>query len=303
MDNKKNKTIEESYTFIIHMLIISVLFTISSSIVYNFTKMLLSKYTITALTLITIFVIYLLSLVYSKKILSNHKFWNLLGFPIIIALILVYFNKGFSSFLSKEYGLFVILIFVWFFVYIWHFYKNPIDKINYKLIYIIIISLSIFIIGAYFILGSSLSENTHLGLLVNSCGSDKIFGAELECSGPREYLFVDSQVNCNLVGLEYDSFAGNLTIYFFNGSTIDIQGDDKYSFIIPKDVSRIGFTTYATTNNTTKCFSSISDFSFTTYEQVKKQIRDMWLYMVSLMGFILLTIPMIIKEWGKIING
>ena len=183
-----------------------------------------------------------------------------------------------------------------------HNLKNLTIKI--KPLIIILITLSLFLVGTILIVDFTDEEKHNLGLRLNDCTTLQKFNkAEISCNNLLGKVIVDSKVNCNLKKINLKNVSGFFRFTFLNGSNSTQKFENKIYFLTPPNVGRVYVEINGFYNGNKICLSSANSQTFATYEQYKQNKKDLATYLTALIGFILLSIPIIYQKWKEVLFG
>ena len=312
-DSKKKKSlflnlkgIRENTRFIALVIVMIVLLYSFFLILFEVGDSFLDAQTQFALLLILITVVLYVVFPLAFK-LGNKKvlFFQVLFFPAILFLILYIWGVKYIN--SSWYLMLLLgLLFLWSCLYLPFLQFFPLKNFNYRAAYVVIGCLLLFVLGMLVAFSSVFDAQTKLDLSINNCeDNQRISGSAFICEGLREDLFVGEQSNCIIEGLGLDNLTTELNFTHFNGSRLNYSyaSGDSISFIVPADVARVQVKIQGDESGKEYCASSAHDTTFTTYANFRQQLKELGLYFVAIISFILISVPTIVKKWTDLFSG
>jgi len=211
-------------------------------------------------------------------------------YPILIFFILFFGLKGYigdwaiSILIWLSLGIYLISL-----QYIW----KPVNK---KIFAIIFITLLLLTIGISFIEGH-VGEKV-LKLKLNNCSNNQEKVGEIYCQDKLNHVIAGHKVFCELKELkkEYHFESGQVNFEYLNGSksSVQVSRNEKFSFIVPEKIAYISFKF----SNEMDCVSTGNSVNYPEYEEFKSNQKDFMYLILALLGFCLISIPIIVKNFS-----
>ena len=240
---------------------------------------------------------------------------------LLLALAFLYGLAGLFIFKTSnpklEYYSLLVLMVIIPFIYIFHvclriiiggvllitslpeFYYNwEKNKPDLKLVFTLLLMLFVFLIGMMFIQDSYGTEDDTLFL--NGCNN--LTSGErlsLDClSYEGSWIIWESEIECRFLGNKtLENFTGEIEFKLLNGSSTEKQFfTDKVSFVPPILSKKVYIKINETKGNETLCYDSMwGNVDFVSYDDYKEKKEKFFLYFITLLGIIFITIPLGIK--------
>ncbi|MFA5992441.1 MAG: hypothetical protein WC796_01910 [Candidatus Pacearchaeota archaeon] len=213
-------------------------------------------------------------------------------FPAIT--FIVFFLR--STDIIGDFSLFIIILIILvlhliFLKKVW----TPVNKRNKRLLISIFLIILLLNIGSVFI-------NIYTGErrmdfdLTNCYGNHEKLG-EIKCADLNNHVISGNKVYCKFQNMIIESFPGegkvNFTFADGSSKTEKIYSNESYSFIVPFNLSYISFE--FRDNNT--CFSVGWPIRYPNYEEFKTEKNSFMYLTLALLGFCLLSVPIIVKNF------
>ena len=289
--SKKNKWEENCYIalpifFIFLSLIFGAYIASSSVISKNFVSYQWKQFLAIPIAILLLIMILLLALImfYLNKTIPNSTY------IILLYLIVIILFRIFKVNMSSPYFFYLsFIILFWLYCSI----EDKI-KINLWILFTVIGILSLYIIGMYFI--DAYTGEQKLNLPLNNCSNTahQRLG-EIKCKGLDGHVIVNEEVQCDIKS-KYNISEGIVRFTFSNGTMLSKKLIKPIKFIIPKNMIRIYFKFDASDKkNNTICLDTASTIRYPTYSEFKENKIRFIKYMLSLFGFALLSIPLLVK--------
>lgn len=299
--------IANSSKFALAMLILSFLVYSTSIILKDLFDYLFSSYINTLIILISLCSMYAILIFFTKFNNLIRIFFRFILFPVLFILIFLfnehYVDKtGVNRDLMFSMVLFAILVIL--ILYTVYLCYLPLPNIRWNLLYVIIGTLIFFVIGSIIINDFTVKSNNRLELHLNYCNMTRINLAQVKCGvAYSKDIFVGSYVGCEITNYMLNKVSGEMRFTFYNGSVQRVSFKNAPSFLVQPGMSRfvLELKGFEPKNNITICASTGTDITFSTYDELKQQKKELGLYMIGLIVFVLLSVPPIILSWKKVI--
>ncbi|MDD3175345.1 MAG: hypothetical protein PHU51_02615 [Candidatus Nanoarchaeia archaeon] len=299
---KKLQNYETSYKMSILLFLISFLMYLSGTFLGESLQAYIGKITLAIISVIILFVSYLLYLVFvSDKMLKK----EVLGYVIFpIAYISSFYGHVNGIIINTSWSkwIFNIVILIIFILQVITLKKTKV-KIMFKPVAIILAVMMIFLIGSLLIDDLTHEETHKLGLKLNDCVTHLRYkNSEINCEDYSNKVIVGHNVSCKLKQINLTNISGY--VEFTNVANVKNNQtfETTIDFLIPSENKMIFIEIDGLDNNKSVCLSSSYNVRFATYEEYKENKQNFTTFLGGLIGFILLSVPLIITNWGKLFS-
>lgn len=163
----------------------------------------------------------------------------------------------------------------------------------------------IFLVGVYFI-DFNYGKIEEISQPLNDCNSSIVI-ASIKCSNEARVVLTGERLTCSIYKTDGSLFEeltdirGNVSFRII-GKVGLIEPLDNLTFVLPNDSEYINFKVIGNNSryNTTVCGDVGYPYRFPTLEEYKQNMRNFPLYILSLFGIILFSVPTIAVNFEKL---